>query len=109
MFDHSCQSNSCRKNDYLRPISVRSSLLKLQEASLAFLKEKGFSSIEYNGDYSEVFATRDGFELTVTFLKSDEASLEVHLLVHTKRFFGGAKKLLSSLTRDLLLYLQQVS
>ncbi len=106
MFEHSYQSRSDRKNDYLRPISVRSSLLELQEATLAFLKERGFSSIEYNADYAEAFAQRDGFELTISFLKSGDASIDVQLLVHTKRFFGGAKKFLSSTAKDYLSYLQ---
>ena len=109
MFEHSCQSRSDQKDDYLRPISVHSSLLELKEATLSFLKERGFSSIEYNVDYEEAFAERNGFELTISFLKNGDASIDVQLLVHTKRFFGGAKKFLSCTTKDYLSYLQSLA
>ena len=107
MFDRSYQSRVDRKNDYLRPLSIRAPLPAIKEALEAFLKEKGFSSIEFSQDYEEVFAIRDGYELTVSFLKGADTVVDLYLLVHTKKFFGGAKKFLLSLAKDLLAYFQR--
>ena len=108
MFDHSYQSRADRKNDYLRPLSIRAPLPAIKEALKVFLEENGFSSIEFSQDYEEAFAVRGGYELTVSFLKGADTVVDLYLLVHTKRFFGGAKKLLSTLSKDLLEYYQQL-
>lgn len=85
----------------LAPLYINEDIQTLFENVLTLLKQKGFSSINGNNDYFEIYAVKESYEYTISLLRNNEHQTVLNILVFCDEKRGTTKKKLKTMLRFL--------
>ncbi len=105
---YSITANEAR-NEALRPLDVSISLEGVFSRTVKVLTEWGYTDFLENKNFKEIFAKKDGFEVTVAFIKLPNSGTRIGAAIfspngkRTKRALIAFMKGLSEEFKDFLL------
>ena len=103
------RTNSEQKDKALRPIVLRvGSEIAMRKVD-EILPKYGFDKIKSNFDYHEIYATKEKFEYTISFIE-DYGKTYISILIYSDNKFFGLKKNLKLfalfIRKELEMYLE---